>query len=92
MANWNDSPADKRGEFTTYAERIELLKKLTKCANSLHKHTQRGYTVNASRSLELIDRYNDLRAKAIDLGVWEDWCNASDRHADVTHTGYDYFA
>lgn len=70
---------------------MDLAAKLRKTAQSLANHVARGNTAHGSRSLDLIDRYNDLRAEAIKAGsTWEDYCKS--KGFDPSHDAYDFFA
>jgi len=67
-----------------------LLKKLNRTATSLTNHVGRGNMLGGQRSQELVDRYHDLKAEALELNVWGDFCASRGYAAD--HDAYDFFA
>ncbi len=75
----------------------QIAAKLKKTAASLSAHVARGNTTNGQRSLDLIDRYeelrdlcNGMRGTVEKMKVWDDHCAA--HGFDSRHTGYDFFA
>jgi hypothetical protein len=66
------------------------LEKLEKARNSLSNFVYRGGTCRAYASYGLIDRYDDLRAKAINENVWSNYCEKTGFAID--HTATDFFA
>jgi hypothetical protein len=66
-----------------------LLAKLAKATDTLTNHVRRGATQHASRSLALIDRYNDLK----DAAASDEWAFHCERFAfSQRHDAYDFFA
>jgi len=68
----------------------QIIAKLDKTAKSLRSHVNRGNTPAGMRSMELIDRYGDLRNKALATGVWAKHCES--HSYDFNHDAYDFFA
>lgn len=66
------------------------LEKLEKARKSLSNFALRGGTNRAYASYGLIDRYDDLRAKAISENVWSNYCEKTGFAID--HTATDFFA
>lgn len=66
------------------------IEKLEKARNSLCNFARRGGTNRAYASYGLIDRYDDLRAKAISENVWSKYCGKFGSAID--HTATDFFA
>ena len=66
--------------------------KLLKTRNSIKVFTEKGGTLRYRRGQELVDRYNELRAKvrSMDLSSWKAYCEQFG--ADTSHDGYDLFA
>jgi len=70
----------------------KLVAKLIKTDNSIRAHVRRGNTINGQRSIELLDRYQEIREVLRDkhFKAWKDFCDKN--HADYSHDGYDLFA
>ena len=68
--------------------------KLEKCLKSTMAHAARGNTPAGQRSMNLIDRYEDLRIQAFDdeelLTQWRMYCK--DHEFATSHVATDLFA
>ena len=54
-----------------------LFAKLKKTERTLSNHVHGGpyyHGINNARTQDLVDRFNDLRAQAIDLRIWSQYC------------------
>ena len=67
-----------------------LTAKLDRTATSLTNHVARGNTLNGMRSQQLVDRFEELKAAAIEAGIWTDW-TVSKGYAESVNA-YDFFA
>lgn len=56
---------------------MTITQKLTRTANSILNHRDRGNLVSGTRSQELIVRYDDLKADAISEGTWDKYCETN---------------
>jgi flagellar motility protein MotE (MotC chaperone) len=68
------------------------LQKLQKTKNSLSAYVGRNGRIHlkAQRGFKLVDRYTELKEKAIAEGVWAQFC--TENGFSEEHTAYDYFA
>lgn len=71
------------------------VQKLAKTRNTINAFIARGGNYGTQRAMELIDRYNDLKASVVKVGgysnpEWRAYCESI--KADVSHDGYDLFA
>ncbi|AXQ68478.1 hypothetical protein HOT99_gp139 [Caulobacter phage CcrBL10] len=72
-----------------------VIDKLDKTYKSIQAQQQRGVNWGTKACLELVDRYNDLKAQATRVGghsnpEWKAYC---ERHgSSVAHDGYDLWA
>ena len=64
-------------------------KKLYKTRRTISNHVGRGNRVNNNRSLDLIDRYTQLK-DSVTREQWETYCDTY--NLDYEHTAYDFFA
>ena len=70
----------------------KIVAKLIKTQKSINAHVMRGNQITGQRSLELLDRYQDLREelRTQDIKAWKAFCDTT--HADYQHDCYDLFA
>jgi|APSaa5957512535_1039671.scaffolds.fasta_scaffold02127_2 hypothetical protein len=70
----------------------KLIKKLEKTRKSIVAHANRGYMNTGQRSLDLIDRYDEITdaIKEMDKNAWIAWNKKNGSHPD--HDGHDLFA
>jgi hypothetical protein len=72
-----------------------VIEKLQKTRASIIAQQQRGVGWGTRACLDLVDRYNDLKAKATEVGgysnpEWKAYC--AKNGADASHDGYDLWA
>ena len=71
------------------------VQKIEKTLQTIHNFTARtAYRAIPKRGLELVDRYNDLKAQIVAVGGYKnpDWQAYCARiGADPSHNGYDFF-
>lgn len=69
-------------------------KQLDRTATSLSNHVGRGATLNAARSQQLVDRYEELRMLAMFDQEYrtEFYAFCESRGWDRSHDAYDFFA
>lgn len=70
-----------------------LLAKLLKTHTSLGNHIHAGKYYRGmgnARTVDLVDRYNDLKDEAVTAGIWDEYCEitGTSRYADA----YDFLA
>lgn len=75
---------------------MQLMDWLHKTAQSISKHAGRGNMLNGSRSQDLVDRYQELRAEAMarklnGVTAWEVFCSEQGG-VDPSHDAYDFWA
>jgi hypothetical protein len=70
----------------------KLVAKLIKTQKSINAHVMRGNQITGQRSLDLLDRYQDIRGvlRNQHFEAWKAFCDTT--HADYQHDGYDLFA
>jgi hypothetical protein len=71
-----------------------VVEKLNKTLNSINAHMARGGKHSSQRGMELIDRYNDLKAEAVSVGgysnpEWKAYC--AKIKCDLSHDAYDFY-
>lgn len=67
-----------------------LTQKMEKTFRSLSNHIARGNRINQQRSYDLIDRYEALKERMKEEGLWDSWCLSHSFSTD--HDAYDNFA